>query len=267
MPLVRFAVPLLVSVLLVACGAPDVPDAGGPPRDDDAGTDAGVDAGLPDAGRGDGGTPDAGPVACVLDAGPVIARDGGSLVCAPCSGVSPCGPGATCRFVGASTCTGTCSAFGPSCGELGPEPTRVRVTVRADAYGCPARNPGGCDVIHELEPSTGALAVSIRLLTGDGGVTRSYGTVSSMAGEAMRAASAQDLWCVGARDLFAGRCIERSFSVVVEAEAPDAGVVVSWPLRAGTLPPEALFDAVTEVLRTGDHVLRDAGVAWTLTPP
>jgi hypothetical protein len=215
----------------------------------------------------DAGVRDAGPMKCDPDAGPEVERDGGSLVCAPCSSATGCGPGGVCGFVQAATCTGSCALYGDRCADLGPEPTRFVVTVEADSFQCPNRNPGGCDYVHDLDPATGALTLTLHLFRGDGGVSRAFGTISTSTGVPVRAASVRDLWCVGARDLFAERCVDRSTTVRVNADAPDAGVAVRWPLRAGHLPPEELFDAVTQVLRAGDAVFRDAGVAWSRTPP
>jgi hypothetical protein len=204
---------------------------------------------------------------CDPDAGPELTRDGGSLVCAPCSSATGCGAGGVCGFVYASTCTGTCALYGDRCADVGPEPTRFTVTVQVDSFQCPDRNPGGCDYVHDIDPATGAITLSLRLLNGDGGVTRSFGTIPSAVGVPVKAASVRDLWCVGTRDLFAERCIDRSAVVRVDADAADAGVVVTWPLHAGHLPPEGLTSAVTQVLRAGDSVFRDAGVAWSRSPP
>lgn len=249
-------------LFLAACG-PSVTgqDSGSPDAD------AGADAGPPDAGGADAGMPDAGPLRCDPDAGPSVERDGGSLVCAACSGTSGCGAEGVCRFVLPSTCLGTCALYGDACASAGPAPERFVVTVVVDSFNCPNRNPGGCDYVHAVDPATGALTLTMHLLSGDGGVTRSFGTTPSGAGSALLAASTDALWCLGERDLFADRCIQRSTGIRVEASAADAGVVANWPLRAGRLPPRALHDVVLEVLRAGDAVLRDAGVAWTHSPP
>lgn len=259
----RLAGLVTFAVFLVACGQPMGAQDSGPPGDDDAGGDAGsMDAGRPDA-----GTPDAGPLTCAPDAGPTVARDGGSLVCAACSGTSGCGPQGVCRFVQAATCLGTCALYGDACASAGPTPARFTVTVEADSFNCPNRNPGGCDFIHEVDPSTGAVELSLRLLNLDGGVTRAFGTATSGVASGLQNTSTSALWCLGERDLFAERCIERSTVIRVEASAADAGVVTRWPLRAGHLPPEPLHAAVLDVLRAGDAVFRDAGVAWTHSPP
>jgi len=262
---VRVAVLGLVC-LLSACGPVTSSDDAGlpPPRDADGGT---ADAGGMDAGRSDAGVADGGRLACELDAGPELARDGGSLVCAPCSSATGCGAGGVCGFVQASSCTGSCSFYGGSCVAPGPEATRFTVTVQLDSFGCPNRHPGGCDFVHELDPQSGMLTLSLRLLGDDAGVGRGFGAVFTDAGVAVLGASVSDLWCAADRDLFADRCVDRSPILRVDAEAPDAGIVVTWPLRAGQLPPEALFSAVTQVLRAGDAVFRDAGVAWSRSPP
>lgn len=221
-----------------------------------------MDAGAGDGGGVDAGSPDAGGGACDPDAGPAVPRDGGSLVCAACSSSSACGATGVCRFVRADTCTGTCSDYDPPCPGLGPQPTSIVVTVEADAFACPARHEDGCDFVHRLDLATGQLALAIRLRGADGGVERPYGQLPAPA-----ALPVSDSWCLGARDYAAGRCLDRSFTVAVDALAPDASVTVRWPLRAGHLPPRSLHDEVTEVLRLGDAVFRDAGVAWSRTPP
>ncbi|MEW5740172.1 MAG: hypothetical protein AB1938_14670 [Myxococcota bacterium] len=258
---------LACACLLAACGpSSPVEDSGlPPPRDSDAGT-SGNDGGASDAGVRDGGV-DAGPQACRLDAGPELPRDGGSLVCAPCSSATGCGSSGVCRFLSSATCTGVCGVYGESCADDGPEATRFTVTVEADSFACPGRHASGCDFRHDVALSTGQIALSIILKGPDGGVVLPYGAVPSLAPAGIHDASLRELWCVGQRDLFVDRCIERSFIVRVEAEAADAGVVARWPLRAGNLPPKGLHDAVTEVLRAGDPVFRAAGVPWTRTPP
>lgn len=262
---VRIAGFVTVFLLVAACGQPMTQsDAGQPPPRDG---DAGLDAGPADAGAPDGGMPDAGPLRCDPDAGPALERDGGSLVCAACSGTSGCGAQGVCRFVQASTCLGTCALYGDACSSAGPAPERFVVTVQADSFSCPNRNPGGCDYVHDVDLATGALTLSLTLRSGDAGVTRSFGVTPSDVASKLQVASEEALWCLGERDLFAERCIERSAVIRVEATAADAGVAASWPLRAGHLPPRALHDAVLEVLRTGDAVFRDAGVEWTHSPP
>lgn len=261
---VRLAGLLTTLLLLSACGSSVAEQDSGqpPPRDQDAG----YDAGHTDAGASDAGT-DAGPLGCEADAGPSVERDGGSLVCAACSSTTGCGAQGACLSVQPSTCLGTCALFGDACADTGPAPERFVVTVQVDSFSCPNRNPGGCDFVHDVDPATGDVTLSLRLLGADAGVTRALGVTSTGVATALQAASASALWCLGERDLFADRCVERSSVIRVEASAGDAGVVVTWPLRAGHLPPEALHAVVLDVLRVGDGVFRDAGVAWTRTPP
>jgi hypothetical protein len=231
----RLAGLLTTLLLLPACGSSVAEQDSGlpPPRDQDAGLDAGhTDAGAPEAGI------DAGALGCEPDAGPSGAREGGSLVCAACLSSASCGAQGVCLFVRASTCLGSCALFGDACAGM-----------------------------HEVDPATGAVALSLRLLTLDGGVARAVGTATSGVASALLAASSKALWCLGERDFFAERCVERSAVLRGEASAADAGVVIRWPLRAGHLPPEPLHTVALDVLRAGDAVFRDAGVAWSRSPP
>jgi hypothetical protein len=258
-----------VLALAAACGAPFMdPDAGPPPRGGDAG-----DVGGPgDAGGGDGGAPDAGPgdagpATCSADGGGRLPPDGGSLTCSSCATAADCGEQGVCRAVQPSTCRGTCARFSDDCAEGGPAAERFVVEVLADGFACPQRHAAGCAWVHEVEPASGQVSLSLRLLGSDGGVARRYGAVASAVASALRAASTRALWCVEARDLFAGRCVERSPELRVTAAAADAGVLVRWPLLAGHLPPAALHDVVSDVLRAGDAVFRDAGIPWSRSPP
>lgn len=257
---------VLCACFLAACGpSTSSQDSGGPPPRDSDGGDSGTDGGRADGGARDGGF-DAGTV-CRVDAGPELPRDGGPLQCAPCSSATGCGPSGTCGFLSTSTCVGVCSVYGDACPAVGPLATRFVVTVEVESFSCPNRHPGGCDYRHVVNLTTGQVALSVVFLSSDGGVEDSYGAVPSLAVPAIQDAALQELWCVGERDLFAERCVERSSVVRVEADAPDAGVVVRWPLRAGHLPPKGLHDAVTDVLRSGDPVFRAAGVPWSRNPP